>query len=768
MSDVEVLLTVGKLDASLALLTTQDHHVIEFPTMLLPDNVKAGSIVKLSVCQNLEEEKRQRKFFWETQMKILEKYGTDKPKAPVLKIVNVTQTSCVLAWDPLDLGSARLKSLILYRQGVRSMVIPSPLKTLTTKISGLSVDTDYEFQLKLSTTSGQYWSEKVKMHTHKMTDMSGITVCLGPLDPLQNVTGEQIAQSLLKIGARSMQKHAAIDTTHFVTNDVDNENDPELARAKNSNIPIVRPEWVRACETERRIVGVRGFYLDADPSILKDYQFPKASSVNAQEKDVSEPNLPEPPTAEGVTDTKQYEGETLESTKEDTPEQMSVVDVKESELATHPQDELSKSTTEQEQALETREDGLESKQDAHDAAHNKEEKQATEATEATEEVTETKDQNQASPNEKQEQESEPKSEIPEAVEDEKESSEAERQELVTEVNGEVAEAKEDPNDVANDVKPEQDLETKDKLPLAVDDQSAADTCVKGVSELMNDQEGLKETNGEVPEAIEQTKEALNAEEQDIVKEQAPEIPLKEEEEHQPADKSSKSLTELQEIMKPQSEETDEPGLPEVPEAAHVTEKPTKEAVHDEYETVERAEVKQTLDLPEGNTDSKEKPLSETWEQSKESNDNDVSSVNKESQASILTIAEKTEDTTQSYTEESENPVIEKELPKIPDANGQSSTTIENKLEPTETTETAEVKSSDAPDTPKLKTESEETTELTEETPEKAESVEPTAEKVENQEPNGEPEEKAATPTPTPSSGGGKKNKNKNKKKNKKK
>lgn len=288
MSDVEVLLTVGKLDASLALLTTQDHHVIEFPTMLLPDHVKAGSIVKLCVSQNLEEEKRQRRLFKDIQMKILEKYGTQKPKAPVLKIVNVTQTSCVLAWDPLSLGSARLKSLILYRQGIRSMVIPSPLKTTTTKISGLSVDTDYEFQLKLSTTSGQYWSEKIRMHTHKMTDMTGITVCLGPLDPLQNISDEQIAYSLQKIGARPMQKHAAIDTTHFVTNEVDNEDDPELARAKSSNIPIVRPEWVRACEVERRIVGVRGFYLDADPGILKSYQFPKINASKVKFADKAE------------------------------------------------------------------------------------------------------------------------------------------------------------------------------------------------------------------------------------------------------------------------------------------------------------------------------------------------------------------------------------------------------------------------------------------------------------------------------------------------
>lgn len=280
MSTVEVSLTVGKLDASLALLTTQDHHVIEFPTVLLPDNVKAGSIITMNVRENIPEEQKQRKTFKEIQQIILEKYGSKNPSPPVLKVINTTQTSCVLSWEQLSLGSAKLKQLILYRQGVRSIIIPNPFKVTSTKISGLSVDTPYEFQLKLITTSGQYWSEKVKVHTHKMTDMSGITVCLGPLDPLLNINETQIEDCLRIIGARNLQKHVAIDTTHFICNDVDNEDDKELIKAKNNNIPIVRPEWIRACAVEKRIVGVRGFYLDADKGILKSYPFPPASSTS--------------------------------------------------------------------------------------------------------------------------------------------------------------------------------------------------------------------------------------------------------------------------------------------------------------------------------------------------------------------------------------------------------------------------------------------------------------------------------------------------------
>lgn len=269
---VEVSLTVGKLDASLALLTTKNHHVIEFPTMLLPDNVKAGSIVKIQVSEDLAEELKQKEKFQEIQNSILSKYGTHEPKSPVLKLVNVTQTSCVLEWDFLELGSSQLKSLVLYKDGNRSLVIPNPLKNNATKVSGLSIDTEYEFQLKLTTTSGQFLSGKLKVQTHKMTDMSGITICLDPLNSLVDVSRDQIERSLANIGAKPLQDHVGLDTTHFICCKTDDAS-PELEKARNRNIPIVRPEWIRACELERRIVGVRGFYLDVDASTLKIYKF---------------------------------------------------------------------------------------------------------------------------------------------------------------------------------------------------------------------------------------------------------------------------------------------------------------------------------------------------------------------------------------------------------------------------------------------------------------------------------------------------------------
>ncbi|CCH62006.1 hypothetical protein TBLA_0G00570 [Henningerozyma blattae CBS 6284] len=322
MSQIDVVMTVGKLDASLALLTTQDHHVIEFPTMLLPETVKAGSIVKMTVAQDTEEENKQRTSFKLLQNVILEKYGTEKPKNPLLKIINITQTSCVLQWDTISLGSARFKSLILYKQGIRAMVIPNPFKVTSTKISGLSVDKPYDFQLKLSTTSGDFWSEKVKVHTHKMTDMSGITVCLGPLDPLKKITRNQIATSLRKIGAKQLQDHVSIDTTHFITNDGDDNDNQELIRAKHSNIPIVSPQWIRACEVEKKIIGVRGFYLDADKSILKGYAFPEDTKASISEDQFNNSKSLEKPeedaNAEAEVDNNTSDGLTNESSNVNT------------------------------------------------------------------------------------------------------------------------------------------------------------------------------------------------------------------------------------------------------------------------------------------------------------------------------------------------------------------------------------------------------------------------------------------------------------------
>lgn len=166
----------------------------------------------------------------------------------------------MLEWDKIHLATADLRSLSLYRNGAKAGVIPQDKGIQATKVSGLAVDTEYTFHLILRTSAGQYSSEKLVVKTHKMTDLSGITVTPGVLPaPLR----ESLSGAIERIGAK-IAENVRIDTTHFVCTEGRGR---EWEKAGEMNVPIVRPEWVEGCEREGRIVGVRGYYLNADPRL---------------------------------------------------------------------------------------------------------------------------------------------------------------------------------------------------------------------------------------------------------------------------------------------------------------------------------------------------------------------------------------------------------------------------------------------------------------------------------------------------------------------
>jgi hypothetical protein len=134
------------------------------------------------------------------------------------------------------------------------------MEMLSTKISGLAIDTEYTFHLVLRTTAGTFHSEKLVCRTHKMTDLSGITVTPGIMPP--NLR-ESLAAAVNRIGGKLIDT-VRIDTTHFVCTE---GRGPAWEKAVEMNIPVVRPEWVEGCEREGTIVSVRGYYLNADPKL---------------------------------------------------------------------------------------------------------------------------------------------------------------------------------------------------------------------------------------------------------------------------------------------------------------------------------------------------------------------------------------------------------------------------------------------------------------------------------------------------------------------
>ncbi|RFU77374.1 chitin biosynthesis chs5 [Trichoderma arundinaceum] len=274
-----VSLTVGKVDAGVTVLLTPDKRLIEFPSILLPPNISSGSIVDITVGRNVSKEAAAEDDFRSLQDRIFQSFGASEPAAPILRCRNATQTSVVLEWDPIELATADLISLSLYRNGQKAGNIPRPLEMHSTKISGLAVDTEYSFHLVLRTSAGTRASEKVVVRTHKMTDLSGITITTGILPAS---TRENLTRAVERIGAKIVDG-VRIDTTHFVTTE---GRGTAWEKAVENNIPVVRPEWVTACEQNGRILGVTKFYLDVmRPGPPSDDQLPPPPAKDVPPKD---------------------------------------------------------------------------------------------------------------------------------------------------------------------------------------------------------------------------------------------------------------------------------------------------------------------------------------------------------------------------------------------------------------------------------------------------------------------------------------------------
>jgi hypothetical protein len=273
------MFTVGKVDAGMAILIGERAHLIEFPSLLLPPGVSSGSIVNIAVHRNLAEEKRQRNEFWELQDQIYESFGKQRPEAPKLEVRNTTQTSVTLEWPPLKLATAKLRSLDIYRNGQRLAAIPTPHQNTSTKLSGLDVNTEYTFQLVLRTTAGTFPSNLIRVRTHTINDTSGISVCFGTVEDPRML--DLAKASIKNMGAKWSEK-IQIDTTHFVcstpastpaatasTGNAPTAPGVEYQKALQLSIPIVQPHWVLACDYERKMVPIAGYYLGVQPPPLK-------------------------------------------------------------------------------------------------------------------------------------------------------------------------------------------------------------------------------------------------------------------------------------------------------------------------------------------------------------------------------------------------------------------------------------------------------------------------------------------------------------------
>ncbi|KAL6928663.1 hypothetical protein ACO0SA_001992 [Hanseniaspora valbyensis] len=303
--------TIGKHDSSITYLTTSDFKVLEFPSSLLPDNIKTGAVLKIQIDFNESLAKETNNKFINFQNNLLDKISTFKPKKPELFVKTKLPTSITLAWEPLNLGIAKLKNVSLWHKSLTPNFSGSSetvdeeekevfsiedideeelsqiatiynIQNRTYKLTGLDISSKHVFQLRIDTSNGIYSSDMMLAETLSSNDLSGFNICVGALSD-GNTTFDDIKAVADALNISQLSRHCNEDTTHYITDTVDDENeehDLQLNVAKNLNIPIVKPNWLQGCLKEKQLLGVKKFYykLDKDDknNLSEQYPFEKS------------------------------------------------------------------------------------------------------------------------------------------------------------------------------------------------------------------------------------------------------------------------------------------------------------------------------------------------------------------------------------------------------------------------------------------------------------------------------------------------------------
>lgn len=249
----KVQFTVGKVEAGIAVLLSPMHHLVEFPSQILPQGVTTGSTVNITIDRNLIEEHRQLEEFETLQNDIFNTF-TQEPDPPVLSLCSVTQSSIVVEWTSLDLKHCTLHGIDIYKNG-QKLSIDIPKDATSYKITGLDVAHTYDLWLIARTSAGILTSNSIQVETHTMENLTGITVSFGTFANREEV--EDLVLLLDRIGARYTDD-LTINNTHLVCTV---PRGTKFDQAAEWNIPIVGPEFLKACEVNGRIQSASSFYI---------------------------------------------------------------------------------------------------------------------------------------------------------------------------------------------------------------------------------------------------------------------------------------------------------------------------------------------------------------------------------------------------------------------------------------------------------------------------------------------------------------------------
>ena len=115
----------------MAILLGERAHLIEFPSLLLPPGATAGSIVNISVTQNLEAERVRDAAFWKLQDEILDLFGKEHPKPPELTVSMRVHCLCII-YSNEYIHSSEMSPKLPLRSNGRPYNLPRQLSEVWT------------------------------------------------------------------------------------------------------------------------------------------------------------------------------------------------------------------------------------------------------------------------------------------------------------------------------------------------------------------------------------------------------------------------------------------------------------------------------------------------------------------------------------------------------------------------------------------------------------------------------------------------------------
>jgi ribosomal protein L12E/L44/L45/RPP1/RPP2 len=295
---------VGKLEAGVAIVLTEDMEMMELPQSLLPAGATVDSMFRMQLNGANDAQKARTNALLDAQQVILSAFGrapNAQHIATALTISSLTHTTVTIRWP-----SARtlFNRATLYAIDGTINGRPLPCAAIDTqetllRITGLEPATTYTLKLTFRTSAGTYSTDPLSFETKRLDDLTCLRVSVDEesIDDLLleqlRALGVQVEEfspdtTSLIISGRTMAElrrnssnpvsapfsasPAATTTTTAAaaatTTDGGEKNSfapidfvSIYQRAQEANIPIVTPAWIAACQKAGgRMQPVSQFY----------------------------------------------------------------------------------------------------------------------------------------------------------------------------------------------------------------------------------------------------------------------------------------------------------------------------------------------------------------------------------------------------------------------------------------------------------------------------------------------------------------------------